>query len=66
MVDKKTKLDSPSRRGVLKAGAAIAMASPMFYLKDSWAAADQVYRNAPKGATVTHGFNVPQSGAYAD
>lgn len=57
------KTNSVSRRSVLKAGAAVAVTSPMFYLKDSWA---QDYRNAPTGATVTLGFNVPQSGAYAD
>lgn len=66
MTDKKSKLDSASRRSVLKAGAAVAVTSPMFYLKDSWAQDDPVYRNAPKGDTVTLGFNVPQTGAYAD
>ena len=66
MTDKKSKLDSASRRSVLKAGAAVAVTSPMFYLKDSWAADDKVFRNAPKGDTVTLGFNVPQTGAYAD
>ena len=66
MTDKKSKVDSASRRSVLKAGAAVAVTSPMFYFKDSWAADDKVFRNAPKGDTVTLGFNVPQTGAYAD
>ncbi len=66
MADKKNKLGSTSRRNVLKAGAAFAAASPMFYLKDTWAQDDPVYRNAPKGDTMTLGFNVPQTGAYAD
>ena len=66
MADKKPKIESLSRRGILKASAAFAVASPMFYLKDTWAQDDQVYRNAPKGKTVTLGFNVPQSGPYAD
>ena len=65
MSDKKTKLGSTSRRNILKASAALAAAGPMFYIKDAWAA-DQVFRNAPKSSTVTLGFNVPQSGAYAD
>ena len=61
----KKKPNSVTRRSVLKAGAAAAVASPMFYLKDGWAQ-EESYRNAPKGDTVTLGFNVPQTGAYAD
>ena len=55
-----------SRRSVLKAGlgtAAIAGA-PMFYMKNAYAAD---YLNDPGDAgSVTFGFNVPQTGAYAD
>jgi len=61
MSNKKSK--SISRRSVLKAGAAAAATSPLFYVQGSWA---QDFRNAPKGDTVTLGFNVPQTGAYAD
>ena len=55
-----------SRRTVLKGGVAIAAAglAPTFFIKDAWAAKD--FRNNPKGKTVTLGFNVPQTGAYAD
>ena len=57
-----------SRRTVLKAGAgtaAIALAGtgPFHFIRNAWA---DEYRNAPTGSTVTLGFNVPQSGAYAD
>ncbi|OMH38283.1 substrate-binding protein [Motiliproteus sp. MSK22-1] len=58
---------SCSRRTVLKSGAALGAASamPMFYTRDAWAAKD--FRNNPGNASsVTIGFNVPQSGAYAD
>jgi ABC-type branched-subunit amino acid transport system substrate-binding protein len=57
-----------SRRTVLKAGAgttafALAGTGPFHFMRDAWA---QDYRNAPTGSTVTLGFNVPQSGPYAD
>ena len=55
-----------SRRDVMKAGAAFAAAgaAPMFFTKDAWAAN---FRNNPaNSSTVTLGFNVPQTGAYAD
>jgi ABC-type branched-subunit amino acid transport system substrate-binding protein len=56
-----------TRRRVIKSGAvaaAGAAATPYFF---SRAFADgHGYRNAPKGDTVTLGFNVPQTGAYAD
>ena len=53
-----------TRRGVLKTGAATGagLALPT-YLS---AAAHSGYTNAPSGDTVTLGFCVPQSGAYAD
>ena len=55
-----------TRRNVLKAGVAAGMAgaAPMFFVKN--AAADGHFTNAPKGKTITLGFNVPQTGAYAD
>ncbi len=53
-----------SRRGLLKtgavAGATIALPT---YLR---AAGHSGFTNAPTGDTVTLGFNVPQTGAYAD
>jgi ABC-type branched-subunit amino acid transport system substrate-binding protein len=59
-----------SRRSFLKTAgvagiAAAAPASPMFFTKDAYAADD--FRNNPGDSkSVTLGFNVPQSGAYAD
>jgi len=56
-----------SRRNILKGGAALAAAGgmPMFFVKDAWAANN--FRNDPgRSKTVTLGFNVPQTGAYAD
>ena len=55
-----------SRRGVLKAGAVsgVAAGMPMFFTKNAFAAD---FLNDPGDAsTVTFGFNVPQTGAYAD
>lgn len=57
-----------SRRTLLKASAgttafALAGTGPFHFIRDAWA---QDYRNAPTGSTVTLGFNVPQTGAYAD
>ncbi len=53
-----------NRRGLLKSGAVIGagMAMPTILT----AGTDSGYTNAPTGSTVTLGFNVPQSGAYAD
>ena len=56
-----------SRRTILKGGAALAVAGimPAFFIKNSWAAKN--FRNDPSNSkTVTLGFNVPQTGAYAD
>ncbi|SOH95297.1 ABC-type branched-chain amino acid transport system, substrate-binding protein [Monaibacterium marinum] len=52
-----------SRRGVLKTGAAFggALAAPTFFTS-----AANAFTNAPGASAVTLGFNVPQSGAYAD
>ena len=53
------------RRSVLKgigiSGAALA--TPSIFTSSAWSAG---YLNEPKGDTVTFGFNVPQTGAYAD
>ena len=57
------------RRGFLKASVATSMAAtaPMFFMKDAFAKGE-VFRNSPKAdaKTITLGFNVPQTGAYAD
>ncbi len=55
-----------SRRGILKGGIAAAVAAgagPTFFTRGAWA---QDFVNNPTGDTVTFGFNVPLSGAYAD
>ncbi len=60
----KTPLNTPiSRRSVLKASAASAavVSAPMIIPSSAYG-----YANEPKGDSVTLGFNVPQSGAYAD
>jgi len=67
MSDDKSKTSELSRRGFIKASAAAVAATsmPMFFVKDAWAAND--FRNNPGSAgSVKFGFNVPQSGAYAD
>ncbi len=55
-----------TRRGVLKTGtfAGAGLAIPTIFTASSAAAAD--YLNKPEGGTVTLGFNVPQTGPYAD
>ena len=57
-----------TRRNVLKAGVAAGMAgaAPLFFVKNAAADGHGGFTNAPKGRTVTLGFNVPQTGAYAD
>ncbi|MBT3069291.1 substrate-binding protein [Rhodomicrobium sp. Az07] len=54
-----------SRRTLLKTGLAgvATVAAPTFFIRDAWA---DDFCNMPKGDTVTFGFNVPQTGAYAD
>ncbi len=54
-----------NRRGLLKSGAAVGagLAMPTVF---AGSAAAQSYTNEPTGASVTLGFNVPQSGPYAD
>jgi ABC-type branched-subunit amino acid transport system substrate-binding protein len=57
-----------TRRGLLKTSAVAggaALATPTFF-RPSWADGHAGYLNAPQGDTVTLGFNVPQSGPYAD
>ncbi len=64
MSSDKNPLHTPlTRRSMLKASAASAVvgAAPMIIPSTAHA-----YLNEPKGATVTLGFNVPQSGPYAD
>ncbi|MEO9823176.1 MAG: substrate-binding protein [Paracoccaceae bacterium] len=57
-----------SRRGVMKGGAAAgaALATPTLFTGAVWADGHTGFTNAPQGDTVTLGFNVPQSGPYAD
>ena len=57
-----------SRRQVVKTGLAAAVAAgatPYFFTRGALAMSEN-YRNAPKGGEVILGFNVPQTGAYAD
>ena len=65
-MSKKDNTSSWSRREVLKAGAAsTAIAgAPMFFTRHAYGA--EYLNNPGDGGTVTLGFNVPQSGAYAD
>ncbi|WP_265515707.1 substrate-binding protein [Nitratireductor luteus] len=59
---------NPNRRKILKIGAAAGvttLATPYFFSRGAFAQSMD-YRNAPEGDTVTLGFNVPQTGAYAD
>jgi ABC-type branched-subunit amino acid transport system substrate-binding protein len=57
-----------SRRGVLKSGAAAggALAVPTIFTGASWAGSHTGFTNAPGDSSVTLGFNVPQTGPYAD
>jgi len=60
-----TMFKRPSRRGFLK-GTALAgagLAAPAFFVRGAHA---QDFCNAPTGSTVTLGFNVPQTGPYAE
>lgn len=56
-----------TRRGLIKTGAATgaALATPTLFTGAAWAQ-EQGFTNAPTGNTVTLGFNVPQTGPYAD
>ncbi|QDL91848.1 ABC transporter substrate-binding protein [Paroceanicella profunda] len=52
-----------TRRGLLKTGATlgVGLAAPSFFVRGA-----NAYVNEPTGGTVTLGFNVPQTGPYAD
>nr|WP_306264768.1 substrate-binding protein [Pararhizobium sp. IMCC3301] len=52
-----------NRRGLLKGAAAVGvgLSAPQFFIRGA-----NAYTNEPKGGTVTLGFNVPQTRAYAD
>ena len=54
-----------NRRSILRAGAmgGAALATPTIFTSQAWSAG---YLNEPKGSEVIFGFNVPQTGAYAD
>jgi branched-chain amino acid transport system substrate-binding protein len=56
-----------NRRQLLRTGAAAGagLMMPHIFTRGAWAQ-DQAFCNNPTGSTVTLGFNVPQSGAYAD
>ncbi len=61
-----TKSKGFSRRGVLQGGLAGILAtgvSPLIFTRGAYA---QEFCNAPTGDTVTLGFNMPLTGAYAD
>ena len=55
-----------NRRGFLKAGAVsgIALSAPLHFIRNAYA--EDMSCNMPTGDTVTFGFNVPQTGSYAD
>ena len=57
-----SKIDN-SKRNFLKTSALVGVgaSAPLIFTN-----AHAAYRNEPKGSTVTFGFNVPQTGAYAD
>ena len=56
-----------TRRGLLKTGAVAGagLAMPTLFTSNVWAGSGG-YTNAPTGGKVILGFNVPQSGPYAD
>ncbi len=55
-----------TRRGLIKAGAVsgVALAAPMHFVRNAFA--QDMSCNMPTGDTVTFGWNVPQTGPYAD
>ena len=57
----------PSRRGFLQASAlaGATVAAPTVFVRGAFAQ-DKTFCNAPQGSTVTLGFNVPQTGPYAE
>ena len=62
-------IDRPfSRRSILRGSTALAgaaIAAPNFFVRDAWAANDFV-NNPGNAKSIKFGFNVPQTGAYAD
>jgi len=56
-----------TRRGLIKTGAfaGAGIAAPTIFTGASWAQTSG-FTNAPTGSSVTLGFNVPQTGPYAD
>jgi branched-chain amino acid transport system substrate-binding protein len=68
--DASEKASGISRRDFLKAGATtavIAGAAPMFFTRNAWAEKYGPIGTFPvKGSEVVFGFNVPQTGSYAD
>ncbi|MFW6028429.1 MAG: substrate-binding protein [bacterium] len=57
-----------SRRRLLKtsvAGGAL-LATPNFFIRNAWAQEQSIGNFPVEGDTITFGFNVPQTGAYAD
>ncbi len=57
-----------TRRGLLKSSAVVGagLAMPTLFTSNVWAGSQGGYANAPSNGVVTLGFNVPQSGPYAD
>ncbi len=55
-----------SRRKILKTGAAVSLAgvTPMFFTRNAWA--DGFVNDPGTAKHVMFGFNIPQTGAYAD
>ncbi|HEX5999434.1 MAG TPA: branched-chain amino acid ABC transporter substrate-binding protein, partial [Hyphomicrobiaceae bacterium] len=55
-----------NRRHFLRAGATVGvgLAAPMHFIRGAYA--EDISCNMPKGKTVTFGWNVPLTGAYAD
>ncbi len=78
MTDRKSRLVTPySRRAVLKGTLATSASlgalslsgvGPLHFVRDAWADEMPIgnFPKATSGSTVTFGFNVPQTGAYAD
>ncbi len=58
--------DGPSRRRVLKGAAAGLVTAGVAPTIITSSAYGQEFRNKPTGDSVTLGFNVPQTGSYAD
>ena len=63
MTDFKRGLQPPQRVETGLAGILATGVSPLIFTKGAWA---QEFCNAPTGDTVTIGFNMPLTGAYAE